>query len=261
MAILVSSARALLVVFPALLMGNSAEALTLEQISDVKNAVLELCRGGTLEGKASNYVIEGNGEVKTILIPKLLDAGAKGQATFSGDEWKWIKASIPREWNQTAWNECVNQNTRLFIDKLSDAEQTMGKFTGEYYGEVGKLDPSGRDTALVSLFVADSGDLTGTLQASGPPLPINGKISGNRIRFAVPIDSTAHISQRFEYIRSLGIDVTGMLFYGLLDGTSMSGKYKLQFTTNNDKTPLELSNEFTQMAHELEADSYWKFGR
>jgi hypothetical protein len=94
------------------------------QINDVKNAVLELCRGGTLDGNASNYIIEGTGEVKTVLIPKLLDSGAKGQATFSGDEWNGIKANIPKERNQAAWNECVNQNTKLFLDKLSENSMT-----------------------------------------------------------------------------------------------------------------------------------------
>lgn len=118
--ILPKATKVMLAMLPALFIPTIAEALTIEQMNAVKDAVIELCRGGTLEGNATNYVIEGKGEIKSVIIPKLLDAGVKGQVTFSEGEWKGIQASIPKEPDQSAWNECATQITALFTEKLQN---------------------------------------------------------------------------------------------------------------------------------------------
>jgi hypothetical protein len=99
---------------PALFLTPTASALTIEQINGLKNAVIELCRGRTLEGTASNYRVEVHGGITKVIIPQL---GADAQATFSGEEWKGIKDNVL---NQADWNACVNKNMPLFFDRFSE---------------------------------------------------------------------------------------------------------------------------------------------
>lgn len=98
----------------------TSTALTQDEVKIVSEAVLEICRGGTLEGTYRNLEITGNGSRQVIVLKKLVEFGIDGSVTFSEGEWKGIQAIIPKDWDQSSHNECVVPLTKEFISKLSD---------------------------------------------------------------------------------------------------------------------------------------------
>ena len=110
----------LLVFFAATFLAANAIALTQEQLTFIKESAIELCRGGTLEGEASTYRIEGGAEAKTFIIKKLIELGVEGEIELTGTEWKGIKAVIPEKWDADAWTKCVTPTLEFFARKLED---------------------------------------------------------------------------------------------------------------------------------------------
>jgi hypothetical protein len=100
------------------LLSANAVALTEKQIQSVTASALELCRGGTLEGEANTYRIEGSAEVRLVIIKALAEAGLEGKVELTGSDWKGIKAVIPKQWNAAEYNKCVIPIINLFIEKL-----------------------------------------------------------------------------------------------------------------------------------------------
>lgn len=100
-----------------------ANALSPETMERVKISVIELCRGGTVEGGTQSIDITGEAGATVLVLKRLADLGVSGRVEFSQSEWEGIQAAIPEHWDQSAYNECVTPNLRLFLDKLDQSEK------------------------------------------------------------------------------------------------------------------------------------------
>lgn len=98
---------------------NLTNAMTVEENKIVRESVLELCRGGSLQGKTSSVSVKGEGKVTTVLFKKLVEAGLNGTAEFSKAEWDGIKPLLPETFDSKAYVECVKELTPKFLDKYS----------------------------------------------------------------------------------------------------------------------------------------------
>lgn len=102
-----------------------ARALTQDMIDRVKLSVIELCRGGTIEGSTESVDVTGEAGATVLVLKRLVDLGVNGRVQLSQSEWEGIQAAIPEQWDQSAYNECVNPNMRLFLEKLEKSEQDL----------------------------------------------------------------------------------------------------------------------------------------
>lgn len=100
-----------------------ANAITPEMMDRVKISVIELCRGGTVKGGTESIDISGEAGATVLVLKRLADLGISGRVEFSQSEWEGIQAAIPEQWDQSAYNECVTPNMRLFLEKLEQSEK------------------------------------------------------------------------------------------------------------------------------------------
>lgn len=113
--------RNILFCLVALSIAGSTQAMTEEEIKIVKESVLELCRGGSLQGKTSSVSVKGDGAVTIVIFKKLVEAGLNGKAEFSEKEWIGIQPLLPEKFDSKAYTECVKELTPKFLDKFSSA--------------------------------------------------------------------------------------------------------------------------------------------
>jgi hypothetical protein len=97
-------------------------AITDNEVKIVKDSVLELCRGGTDKGNSSSILVEGKGNVTTVMFKKLADVGLSGEAKFSKDEWDGIKPLLPENFDSNAYVKCITDLTPIFLAKFSTTE-------------------------------------------------------------------------------------------------------------------------------------------
>lgn len=96
-----------------------AEGLSPEDIQKVSQSALELCRGGTDKGDYNSLSIDADGKIAVVLLKSLAELEGGGKVEFTDGEWNGIKALVPENWDQSAYNACVVPITNTFIDKLS----------------------------------------------------------------------------------------------------------------------------------------------
>lgn len=96
-----------------------ATTLKLDELQTVTEAVISLCRGGTLEGESKLFSITGGGDGTVVVLKKLVEIGVDGNIAFTKEEWQGIKAVVPDQWNQSSYNDCVIPNVDKFLEKLS----------------------------------------------------------------------------------------------------------------------------------------------
>jgi len=104
---------ATLVVSFNLFVTRPTHALEMAQIEAARDTIIEMCRGGKLVGEARSYKIETQGNVKSVIIKKLVEAGIDGKATFEGEKWTAVKANLSEGYTQ-----CVNKNFPLILEAL-----------------------------------------------------------------------------------------------------------------------------------------------
>ena len=75
---------ATLVILYNFFVAGPTHALEMEQIAAARDTIIEMCRGGKLQGEARSYKVETQGNIKTVIIKKLVEAGIDGKATFEG---------------------------------------------------------------------------------------------------------------------------------------------------------------------------------
>lgn len=100
--------------------------MTEEEAKIVTDSVLEICRGGSLKGKDSSIRIKGEGKITTVLLKKLADAGLKGEADFSKEEWEGIRPLLPENFDAKAYIKCVTELTPIFLEKFSASGEVSG---------------------------------------------------------------------------------------------------------------------------------------
>ncbi len=123
---------------------HQANALTTDQLREVRNAVNEMCRGGTDEGEHRNYSITGTIDGSIILFKKLLKLGSDGTVAFSEEKWKGLKAIT--DGDQKSHVDCVKTISPIIIKSLGKPEEDP---------KLGSLDLT--PTSFLSLLVNPGG--------------------------------------------------------------------------------------------------------
>ena len=104
---------------------SNAQSSGGEEIKAVKDAVVGLCRGGDSEGSSKIVSVKGTGEVKTVVIKKLIELGGKGELKFSKKEWKGIEPMLS---DPDRYVDCVIKVTPMFLDKFSSKKKDQNKY-------------------------------------------------------------------------------------------------------------------------------------
>jgi uncharacterized protein YjbI with pentapeptide repeats len=99
---------------------ETTHALTTEQLKAVQESVLEMCRGGSLQGEQASVVVKGAGEAKVVLLKKLAELGLKGEVAFSETEWDGIKPLLPETLQHEIHVKCVITLTPMILEKLEE---------------------------------------------------------------------------------------------------------------------------------------------
>lgn len=99
----------------SILFGSLAYALDQAQLKELRTAVLEMCRGGSIEGESSRINVVGSATGKIVVVKGLLEGGADAKVELSKEEWDGIKALA----NPTDYNACVTQTLAILVPALS----------------------------------------------------------------------------------------------------------------------------------------------
>ena len=106
-----------LVVFAAIMIAaRDVAALTAVQSEAVKDTTIELCRGGTIEGEAKEYIMEAGAEIRTLIFKRLMDMGIEGKIKLSGETWNGIEALTI---DGKDYHKCVEFVVPLLTDRLN----------------------------------------------------------------------------------------------------------------------------------------------
>ncbi len=116
-----------------LIYSTNATALDSSQLHKLQNAVIEMCRGGTVEGKSSTINVTASAQGKIIVIKNLIEGGGDAKAAITNKQWDGIKALA----NPEGYSKCVESTLNLLVPALSATSnrnnQTIsvqGKTTG-----------------------------------------------------------------------------------------------------------------------------------
>jgi hypothetical protein len=108
-----------------------------DTLERVKVSVIELCRGGTVQGSAKTFEISGGGSGTVFVLKRLAELGLDVRLGFSQEEWNGIKAVVPEQWDQAAYNECVDRNFDRFLGKLDNVlRETEVKVYNEHSSSI-----------------------------------------------------------------------------------------------------------------------------
>ena len=90
---------------------QASYSLDPQQLQALQNAVVSMCRGGTLEGKTSSYEIKGSANGKIIVVKNVAEGGADLSFNVSNEQWEGIKANA----NSEDYTECVKSTLPMLI--------------------------------------------------------------------------------------------------------------------------------------------------
>jgi len=93
-----------------------ATALNTGQLVYLQSAVLEMCRGGTIEGKSSKINVKASVQGQLVVIKKLLEGGADAEVEITKEEWDGIKALA----NPEDYSKCVEATLNLLVPRLDN---------------------------------------------------------------------------------------------------------------------------------------------
>lgn len=89
------------------------------QLRELRTAVIEMCRGGTVDGEHRSYRIEGSADGKIIVFKKLAELGADGKFELSDDKWSGIEALA----NPDTYADCVRHTLNILTPLMTSAPQ------------------------------------------------------------------------------------------------------------------------------------------
>ena len=156
----------------------AAEPITAETINQITLSVIELCRGGTLEGSTDTVEISGQGNATVLVLKRLANLGISGRVELSESEWTGMQAVIPEQWDQSAYNDCVNPNVRLFIEKLATSNENLS-------GNVKVYDQASSAVCGDDSFVRVVIYKKSAYRAKQEAQLIGGNIQGGRVKLSV----------------------------------------------------------------------------
>ena len=98
-----------------LIYSANATALDATQLQKLQNAVIEMCRGGTVEGNSSKIDITASAQGKIIVIKNLMEGGGDATAAITNEQWEGIKALA----NPEGYSKCVENTLKILVPALS----------------------------------------------------------------------------------------------------------------------------------------------
>ncbi|BAM88589.1 ankyrin repeat domain-containing protein [Bradyrhizobium oligotrophicum S58] len=96
---------------------NSAEASTLTstELFKLRSAIIEMCRGGTIEGRSSKIAVEATAKGTIVVIKGLLEGGGDAKAELKKEQWSGIAALA----NPEGYSQCVQKSLDILVPSLS----------------------------------------------------------------------------------------------------------------------------------------------
>lgn len=98
------------------LIAAGSQALTIAQLTELRTAVLEMCRGGTIIGESSRINVNVSGEGKIVVIKGLLEGGADARVEITNEQWTGIQALI----NPETYTQCVTETLGIVVPALNN---------------------------------------------------------------------------------------------------------------------------------------------
>lgn len=114
-----------------IVLSSIAHALPIEQLKHVSDAVVSICRGGSLNGASDSIEVVLEGNTQVVILKKLAELGVNGRARISKEEWSGIKAMA----NERLFHECVQKTLPLLLFSLEN--DTRKKTKGPTLGDNG----------------------------------------------------------------------------------------------------------------------------
>ncbi len=102
------------IVVGILLYSGEINALTLGQLQELRTVVIEICRGGSMQGETKNMSIIATASGKVVVIKRFMEGGADAKIEFTNAEWKGIKALADSD----GYTACVDSTLDKFIAAL-----------------------------------------------------------------------------------------------------------------------------------------------
>jgi len=93
---------------------SSVFALNTQQLQYLQRAVLEMCRGGNIEGNLSKISVTTSAKGKIVVIKGMLEGGLDASAEVTKEQWDGIKVLA----NPDNYSQCVESTLNLLVPKL-----------------------------------------------------------------------------------------------------------------------------------------------
>ena len=99
-------------------------AQSFDEITNIiTRAVIERCRGGTIEGSGSDFEIEGGGDGAVVFLKRFFELGLDGRVKFSKKEWDGIEPFLIDQENVSNYYACVEAVQEPLQRKLEEANR------------------------------------------------------------------------------------------------------------------------------------------
>jgi hypothetical protein len=99
-----------------LLASGIASALDMAQLRELRTAVLEMCRGGTVSGSSSRFEVQVNAKGNLVILKGVGEAGADAKVQLSKEQWTGIQALA----NPEHYSECVTHTVDTLTRELNN---------------------------------------------------------------------------------------------------------------------------------------------
>ena len=99
----------------SLIYSTNAAALDATQLHKLQNAVIEMCRGGTVEGNSSKINVTASAQGKIIVIKNLMEGKGDAKVAVTNEQWEGIKALA----NPEGYSKCVESTLSILVPALS----------------------------------------------------------------------------------------------------------------------------------------------
>lgn len=99
----------------SLIYTTNTVALDATQLDQLQNAVIEMCRGGTIGGDSSKIKVTAAAQGKIIVIKNLMEGKGDAKVAVTNEQWEGIKALA----NPEGYSKCVESTLSILVPALS----------------------------------------------------------------------------------------------------------------------------------------------
>lgn len=111
-------------VFAVFLISGAVQPSAAQSFDEITNivtrAVIERCRGGTIEGSSSDLEIEGGADGAVVFLKRFFELGLDGRVKFSKKEWDGIEPFLIESDNVSNYYACVEAVQEPLQRKLEE---------------------------------------------------------------------------------------------------------------------------------------------